>query len=113
MAEARLRYKQQVLAAVQACALYHCDGLIIGCAEGILGAHLPMVMAAEVWAEVLFGEGNCRSVAFNFRAVTFGLGGCSNAARQKKNREALETVFANRGGSRLRGLCGAPRFTGP
>merc|ERR1740122_435900 len=49
---ARLRYKRQVAAAVQACALASCDGLLIGCAEGVPGGEIAQV-GAEVWAEVL------------------------------------------------------------
>eukprot|EP00428_Durinskia_dybowskii_P024341 CAMPEP_0170246998 /NCGR_PEP_ID=MMETSP0116_2-20130129/23286_1 /TAXON_ID=400756 /ORGANISM="Durinskia baltica, Strain CSIRO CS-38" /LENGTH=420 /DNA_ID=CAMNT_0010497875 /DNA_START=60 /DNA_END=1320 /DNA_ORIENTATION=+ len=75
---ARLRYKRQVAHAIQACAVTGCDGLLIGCAEGVLrGEMAPRIsdtVAAEVWAEVLLGEGGRPGLASHFRAIAFCLG---------------------------------------
>mmetsp|Transcript_8515 Transcript_8515/g.21145 ORF Transcript_8515/g.21145 Transcript_8515/m.21145 type:complete len:135 (-) Transcript_8515:71-475(-) len=94
---ARLRYKRQVAAAVQACALAGCDGLLIGCAEGLLGCelfgHPSADVAAEVWAEVLLGEGSTPGLASHFRALAFCLGGRTNPRTVLATKAALQSAF--------------------
>lgn len=94
---ARLRYKRQVVAALQACALAGCDGLLIGCAEGVLGsdvaAHPAASVAADVWAEVLLGEGGRAGMAGFFKVVAFCTGGRTNPRVLASTREALRTAF--------------------
>lgn len=95
---ARLRYKRQVTSVVQACALAGCDGLLVGCAEGVLGAeaapHPAAAAAAEVWAEVLLGEGSAPGLAAHFRAVAFCLGGRANRRRIEATKAELLAAFA-------------------
>lgn len=67
----RVQYRAQVAAAVQACCLLDCDGLVIGCAEGICGSELfghPLMEVGEVWRDVL----SMRSA--QFRRIAFALG---------------------------------------
>lgn len=91
---ARLRYKRQVAAAVQACALAHCDGLLVGCAERLPGGEVVEGMAAEVWAEVLLGEPGRAGMASHFRVVAFCLGGRTDPRRLAAAREALGAAFS-------------------
>lgn len=67
----RVCYHKQVEAVVKACCLLDCDGLVVGCAEGICGSELfghPMAEVAQVWREVLEKAGS------HFRVIVFALG---------------------------------------
>lgn len=66
----RVRYRAQVEAAIKVCCLLDCDGLVVGCAEGICGSEVfghPIAEVAEVWREVL------EAAASQFRVVAFAL----------------------------------------
>jgi len=96
-AEMRLQYKLQVMAAVKACALAHCELLLVGCGDGILGGAEAAVSPrarAEVWAEVLLGEGRMAGLAKNFRAVAFCLGGRADTESRRRTRDVLKAAFA-------------------
>lgn len=67
----RARYRAQVDAAIQACCLLDCDGIVVGCAEGLCGSEVfghPLLEVASVWREAL------ASRAAQFRRVAFALG---------------------------------------
>lgn len=67
----RVRYRAQVDAALQHCAALDCDGVVVGCVEGICGSEVfrhPMAEVAEVWRDSLAAHGE------HFRRVAFALG---------------------------------------
>jgi len=67
----RICYRSQVEAVVKACCLLDCDGLVVGCAEGICGSELfghPMAEVVQLWRDVL------DKAASHFRVVAFALG---------------------------------------
>jgi hypothetical protein len=60
-----------VESAVKLCCLLDCDGLAVGCSEGICGSeifHHPLAEVTEVWRDVLSYTGA------QFRVVSFALG---------------------------------------
>lgn len=67
----RVCYHSQVEAAIKACCLLDCDGLVVGCAEGICGSEIfghPMAEVVQVWRDVLDKAGS------QFRVIVFALG---------------------------------------
>jgi len=69
--ENRVIYRGQVEAAIKAGCLLDCDGLVIGCAEGICGSEVfghPMTEVVQVWRDVL------ESTSAQFRVIVFALG---------------------------------------
>merc|ERR1712118_389640 len=64
-------YRTQVESALRVCCLLDCDGLVVGCAEGLCGSEIvghPIAEVTEVWGEAL------GPVADHFRRVAFALG---------------------------------------
>jgi len=69
--ESRLAYRRQVESAIKVCCLLDCDGIAVGCAEGVCGSELyghPLAEVTEVWRDVL------SQMAAQFRVVSFALG---------------------------------------
>lgn len=67
----RASYHGQVEAAIKACCLLDCDGLVVGCAEGICGSEIfghPMAEVVQIWRDVLNKAGS------QFRVIVFALG---------------------------------------
>lgn len=84
----RVQLRAQVEAVLRACCLLDCDGLVIGCAEGICGSELfghPMVEVAEVWRDALGPK------EAQFRRVAFALGK-DNPLNQKVTSGLLKEV---------------------
>lgn len=67
----RVQYKTQVESALRLVSLLDCDGLVVGCAEGIVGSEVyghPLTEVAEVWRDALLPK------MAQFRRVVFALG---------------------------------------
>lgn len=67
----RVCYHRQVEAVIKACCLLDCDGIVVGCAEGICGSEIfghPMSEVAQVWRDVL------DKTSAQFRVIVFALG---------------------------------------
>lgn len=67
----RVQYRAQVEAVLRVCMLLDCDGLVVGCAEGLCGSEVfghPLREVTEVWGEALGPK------AAQFRRIAFALG---------------------------------------
>jgi len=95
--EVRRRYKSKVIACLKACALAGCDGLLVGCAEGVLACEVykgvSCEMAADVWGEVLLGDDETPGLARHFKAIAFCLGGRTNPKIADYTWATLRTAF--------------------
>jgi len=67
----RATYRAQAEAAVRLCCLLDCDGIVVGCAEGLCGSEIfghPLTDVAEVWRDVL------EATSAHFRRIAFAVG---------------------------------------
>jgi len=87
----RVQYRAQVEAALRLVSLLDCDGLVVGCGEGIVGSEVyghPLNEVSEVWRDALLPK------MAQFRRVTFALGEETPQNRRDTTRALAEALQA-------------------
>lgn len=85
----RVQYRAQVESALRLASLLDCDGLVVGCGEGIVGSEVyghPLSEVSEVWRDALMPKMN------QFRRVVFALGEETQQNRRDTTRALAEAL---------------------
>jgi hypothetical protein len=87
----RVQYRTQVESALRLVSLLDCDGLVVGCGEGIVGSEVyghPLNEVSEVWRDALLPK------MAQFRKVVFALGEETPQNRRDTTKALAEALRA-------------------